>query len=138
MFSVKFVIMKQTLGKEERLKSKKLIEKLYQDGKVIKSFPLRMVYLQTQHTSNFPCQVAVSVSKRNFKLAVDRNRIKRLLRETYRKQKNYVYTSVDVPYIFMITFIDKKIRDYKDIEHHMENLLKRFTDTIKITLENEH
>jgi ribonuclease P protein component len=129
--------MKLTLGKEERLKSKKLIDKLYQDGKVIKSFPLRMVYLQTEHTSNFPCQVGVSVSKRNFKLAVDRNKIKRLLRETYRKQKNNVYNSVDVPYIFMITFIDRKIRDYADMEQYMDKLLKNFVDTIKITSEDE-
>ena len=129
--------MNLTLGKQERLKSKKLIEKLYQEGKVIKSFPLRMVYLQTTHTSNFPCQVAVSVSKRNFKLAVDRNKIKRLLRETYRKQKFYVYNTVDDSYIFMITFIDKKICDYKDMELYMEKLLKRFIDKVKITSENE-
>ena len=130
--------MKHTLGKEERLKSKKLIDKLYQEGKVVKSFPLRMVYLQTAHTSNFPCQVGVSVSKRNFKLAVHRNRIKRLLRETYRKQKNSVYIAVDVPYIFMITFIDKKICDYHEMELHMEKLLKRFIDTVKITSQNEN
>lgn len=130
--------MKQTLGKEERLKSKKLIEKLYQEGKVIKSFPLRMVYLQTEHTSSFPCQVGVSVSKRNFKLAVHRNKIKRLLRETYRKQKFNVYNNVDVPYIYMITFIDKKISDYQEVEHQMEKLLKRFIDTVKITSENEN
>ena len=129
--------MKETLGKEERLKSRKLIDKLYQDGSVLKSFPLRMVYLQTDHTSKFPCQVAVSVSKRNFKLAVDRNRMKRLLRETYRKQKNIVYDVAELPYIFMITFIDKKLRDYKTIEHQMEKLLTLFADKIKNTKNDE-
>ena len=130
--------MKQTLGKEERLKSKKLIERLYQEGSVVKSFPLRMVYLQTAHTSEFPCQVAVSVSKRNFKLAVDRNRIKRLLRETYRKQKGTVYDAVDVPYIYMITFIDKKQRDYLEIEESMGKLLESFIAKIKTTSTHEH
>ena len=133
----KFVLMKQTLGKEERLKSKKLIERLYQEGSVVKSFPLRMVYLQTEHTSKFPCQVAVSVSKRNFKLAVDRNRIKRLLRETYRKQKNRVYSTVDAPYIYMITFIDKKQRDYQEIEQSMAKLLESFLVKIKTTSGDE-
>ena len=83
--------MKFTLGKKERLKSKKLIEKLYAEGKSIKVFPFRMVFLQVQHTSDFPFQVGFSVPKRNFKLAVSRNRIKRLMRETYRLQKNIVY-----------------------------------------------
>ena len=76
-----FVLMKFTLGKEERLKSRKLIGRLYTEGETIKKFPLRMVYLQTEHTSNYPAQVGVSVPKRLFKKAVDRNRIKRLLRE---------------------------------------------------------
>ena len=76
--------MKFTLGKQERLKSRKLIEKLYKNGESVKAFPLRMVYLQTAHTSKFPAQVGVSVAKRNFKKAPDRNRLKRLMRETYR------------------------------------------------------
>ena len=64
-------MMRYTLGKEERLKSRKIIGRLYGEGKSIKVFPLRMVYLQTTHTSGFPCQVGVSVPKRNFKRAVD-------------------------------------------------------------------
>ena len=99
--------MKHTLGKLERLKSKKLIEKLYQDGNSVKSFPLRMMYLQTAHTSDFPAQVGVSVAKRNFKLAVDRNRIKRLMREAYRLQKEIVYDQLDEPYVFMISYLGK-------------------------------
>tara|TARA_B100000795_G_scaffold269897_1_gene261000 strand:- start:9147 stop:9386 length:240 start_codon:yes stop_codon:yes gene_type:complete len=79
--------MKQTLGKKERLKSKKLIGRLYTEGSSVKAFPLRMVYLQTEHTSDFPAQVGVSVAKRTFKKAPDRNRLKRLMRETYRLQK---------------------------------------------------
>ena len=73
--------MKYTLGKQERLKSKKLIEKLYKEGSSVKAFPLRMVFLQTEHTSDYPAQIGVSVAKRNFKKAPDRNRLKRLMRE---------------------------------------------------------
>lgn len=118
--------MRFTLGKQERLKSKKLIGKLYEEGKVVKKFPLRMVYIQTEHTSKFPVQVGVSVPKRNFKSAVDRNRIKRLLRETYRKEKHTVYDAVGKPYVFMISYIAKDEWKYVDLERKMQQLLTLF------------
>ncbi len=125
--------MKQTLGKEERLKSKTLIGKLYKEGKSVKSFPLRLVYIQTEHTSKYPAQVGVSVPKRNFKKAVDRNHLKRLLRETYRKQKQLVYNTIDKPYVYMISYIGKEKCTYAEIEIKMEQLLKSFTAQIKRT-----
>lgn len=123
-------MMKQTLGKQERLKSKTLLGKLYKEGSSVKSFPLRMVYIQAEHTSKYPAQVGVSVPKRNFKKAVSRNRIKRLLRETYRKQKQFVYNSIDKPYVFMISYIGKEELSYAEIEVKMEKLLKAFVDKI--------
>ena len=122
--------MRFTLGQQERLKSKKLIEKLYEEGKSIKVFPLRMVYIQTEHTSKFPVQVGVSVPKRNFKSAVDRNRIKRLLRETYRKEKYTVYNAVNKPHVFMISYIARDEWKYADIEHKMQKLLTLFVAEI--------
>ena len=132
MFSIKFVKMRNTLGKQERLKSKKLIEKLYAEGDSVKTFPLRMMYVQTAHTSEFPCQVGVSVAKRNYKLAVDRNRLKRLMRETYRLQKEIVYNNLDVPYVFMISYIGREEIKYEDLYLKMEKLLKLFVDKVKI------
>lgn len=126
-----FVLMKHTLGKGEKLKSRKIIGRLYTEGKSIKAFPLRMVYLQTDHTSNFPCQAAVSVPKRNFKKAVDRNRIKRLLRESYRLQKQIAYSEVDKPYVYMISYLARDEWKYADIEHKMKKLLTLFTEEIK-------
>ena len=123
--------MKQTLGKQERLKSKTLIGKLYSEGKSVKNFPLRLVYVQTEHTSKYPAQVGVSVPKRNFKKAVDRNRLKRLLRETYRKQKNLVYNSIDKPYVYMISYIGKEELSYAEIELKMKQLLNVFVEQIK-------
>ena len=122
--------MKQTLGKQERLKSKILLGKLYKDGDSVKKFPLRMVYLQAEHHSNFPAQVGVSVPKRNFKKAVRRNRLKRLLRETYRKQKQLVYNSIDKPYVFMISYIGKEECSYDELEIKMEKLLNAFIEKI--------
>lgn len=124
-------MMKQTLGKQERLKSKTLIGKLYKEGKSVKTFPLRLVYIQTEHTSKYPAQVGVSIPKRNFKKAVDRNRLKRLLRETYRKQKQVVYNTIDKPYVYMISYIGKEEFTYAEIELKMEKLLKAFTAKIK-------
>ena len=124
--------MKNTLGKQERLKSKKLIEKLYAEGTSVKSFPLRMMFIQTTHTSSFPCQVGVSVAKRNYKLAADRNRLKRLMRETYRLQKQIVYNNLDEPYVFMISYIGREEIKYEDLYLKMEKLLTLFIDKVKV------
>lgn len=132
MFSIKFVKMRNTLGKQERLKSKKLIEKLYSEGDSVKIFPLRMMYVQTVHTSEFPCQVGVSVAKRNYKLAVDRNRLKRLMRETYRLQKQIVYNNLEEPYVFMISYIGREEIKYEDLYLKMEKLLTLFIDKVKV------
>ena len=132
MFSIKFVKMRNTLGKQERLKSKKLIEKLYTEGDSIKTFPLRMVYVQTAPTSDFPCQVGFSVAKKNYKLAVDRNRLKRLMRETYRLQKQIVYNNLDEPYVFMISYIGREEIKYEDLYLKMEKLLTLFIDKVKV------
>ena len=132
MFFIKFVKMRNTLGKQERLKSKKLIEKLYTEGDSIKTFPLRMVYVQTAHTSDFPCQVGVSVAKKNYKLAVDRNRLKRLMRETYRLQKQIVYNNLEEPYVFMISYIGREEIKYEDLYLKMEKLLTLFIDKVKV------
>ena len=108
------------------IKSKKLIERLYIEGNTIKAFPLRMVYIQSEHTSDYPAQVGVSVPKRNFKKAVDRNRIKRLLRESYRKQKYTVYDTLEKPYVFMISYLAKDEWSYADLDLKMKKLLTSF------------
>ncbi|QTE21483.1 ribonuclease P protein component [Polaribacter cellanae] len=123
--------MKYTLGKNERLKSRKLIEKLYEEGNSIKVFPLRMMFVKTEHTSDFPVQMGVSVAKRNFKRAVDRNRIKRLMRECYRLQKEIVYENVDKPYVFMISYLGREEWAYENLFSKMEKLLQLFVEQTK-------
>ncbi|UOQ97503.1 ribonuclease P protein component [Hymenobacter sp. 5317J-9] len=79
---------RHTFPKEEHLCRKKLIEELF--GKQSSSFgvyPLRFVYTKTEVATTAPPQVLISVSKRTFKRAVDRNRLKRLIREAYRLNK---------------------------------------------------
>lgn len=137
MISIKFVLMKFTLGKQERLKSKKLIGRLYAEGNSVKAFPLRMMYLQTVHTSNYPAQAGVSVAKRNFKKAPDRNRLKRLMRETYRLQKGIVYDNLEIPYIFMISYIGREEMPHGEIFSKMNKLLTLFIEEVKNKLDEK-
>jgi len=74
-------------NKFEKLKSRKQIELLFAQGKSISSFPVKVFYLPVEHTPEHPVQVGVGVSARNFKKAVDRNTIKRRMREAYRLHK---------------------------------------------------
>ena len=134
---VKFVAMKLTLGKLERLKSRKLIEKLFAEGKSVKKFPLRMVFLQTSHTSTFPMQAGFSVPKRNFKRAVDRNRLKRLLRETYRLRKEILYTKLEKPTICMISYIGKEEISFEEMYSKMTILLQLLLKETKNTNEKQ-
>ena len=79
-----------TLGKNERLKSRKLIEQLFSKGQRMALFPYRVFFLFEKNENQYPknkLQCGVGVSARNFKKAVDRNRIKRVTREAYRLQK---------------------------------------------------
>ena len=73
--------------KEERLKSRKAIEQLFEQGKTFSNFPFRILWKFTT-VSNPGLQTGFAVSSRHFKKAVDRNRIKRLMREAYRLQRN--------------------------------------------------
>lgn len=79
--------IRYTLGATERLKSQKIIEQLFKKGKSFSIFPFRVVW-QYQQDSSAILQAGFTVSTRYFKKAVDRNRIRRLMREAYRLQKN--------------------------------------------------
>ncbi|MDY7396195.1 ribonuclease P protein component [Aureibaculum sp. 2210JD6-5] len=123
--------MRFTLKKEEKLKSKRLIGELFEKGKSLSKFPLRLVYLQVEHLSSYPIQVAFSAPKRRFKKAVDRNRIKRLMREAYRKNKHILYDSIKEKHIIMFTYTDENELKYVEIEEKMVLLLRKFEEKIK-------
>ena len=119
--------MRNTFRKEEKLKKKTLIAELFARGKSISVFPLKMIYLEADHDSTYKIQAGVSVSKRNFKKAVQRNRIKRLMRESYRKNKFLIYNSEDTKkHIFMFIYQGKNEVSYQLMEEKMLILLERF------------
>jgi len=119
--------MRNTFNKEEKLKKSKLISQLFTEGRSITEFPVKLVYLQVDHGSPYKIQAGVSVPKRIFKKAVDRNRIKRLLREVYRKNKILIYKNdYTKNHIFMFIYMGKKELDYKLLEEKMLIILQKF------------
>jgi len=118
--------MRFKLGKQEKLKSRKLISQLFEEGQSVKKYPIKFNFLQTEHTSDFPVQVAFSVPKRVFKRAVDRNRIKRLMREAYRIQKYMLYDNVDRPFVVMITYIGQEEIKYQKLKMKMIEVVSLF------------
>ena len=122
--------MSYTYSKNEKLKSKKLIEQLFSEGKSVSAFPLRMVYLKTTFDENTNIKVGVSVSKRHFKKAVDRNRLKRLLREAYRLNKLTFFNNSSESYALMILYISKDGTDFESLNKKMKQLLEAFTNKV--------
>ncbi|XLS29223.1 ribonuclease P protein component [Flavobacteriaceae bacterium M23B6Z8] len=122
--------MNQRFSKIEKLKSRKLIEKIFAEGNSVSKYPLKVFYTTTTYKNAPLAQAGFSVSKRNFKKAVDRNRIKRLMREAYRYQKPILFNNLSTSYAFMFLYLGKESTDFKSIEKSMEQLLRKFLDKI--------
>ena len=118
--------MKFTFGKKEKLKGEKLIAQLFAEGQSVAAYPLRLVYLQTTFEDDVKVKAGVSVTKRNFKRAVDRNRIKRLMREAYRLQKAVFFNNSSTQYALMILYIGKDKPDFMAINQKMKQILDKF------------
>ena len=122
--------MKFTFNKKDRLKSQKLIEKLFLEGKSVTSFPLKLIYLKTEASGGHIIKAGVSVSKRNFKKAVDRNRLKRLLRECYRLNRDTYFNNISTSYALMILYIGKDATDFDSVNSNLKVLLSTFVEKI--------
>lgn len=122
-------------GKNEKLKSRRQIEQLFKEGKSFSSFPFRVVYIFVNDEAA-TLQAGFSVSARYFKKAVDRNRIKRLMKEGYRLQKNTLYNTVVASAkklnVFFI-YTGNELPEYELIFEKMGASVKRLQ---KITNEN--
>jgi ribonuclease P protein component len=106
-----------TLGKSERLKSRKVIEQLFSEGKSFAFAPFRVYYLFSD-SATIPLQFGAGVSTKNFKKAVDRNRIKRLTREGWRLQKkvlNELTEEQNKPLSVFLIYTGKELPVYKEV-----------------------
>lgn len=109
-----------TFGKSERLKGKIRIDNLYKEGKSFMAFPFFVKYISSEETKNN--KVLVSVSKRRFKNATDRNLIKRRIKEAYRLNKNMLSTKST---LIALNYVAKTPLDIKVIEQKMVLMFKR-------------
>lgn len=125
---------RHTLGKAEKLKSRKLIDQLFAQGRSFTAFPVKVVYLAAPQPpapdteQPTPVRVGVTASTRHFKRATDRNRIKRLLREVYRQQKHELHDAVTQQGLHLSVFfiyLDKELPTYALLQDKMRYCLKR-------------
>lgn len=130
-----FPKMKFTYPKEEKLKSKITIDLLFSKGKSVSKYPLRLVYVESDYGipegSEQKLKIGVSVSKKYFKKAVDRNYFKRVLRETYRLNKHLLIDNLDKKYAFMFFYQTKERLRYEEINTKTIQLFEKFHNQIK-------
>ena len=115
-------------NKFEKLKSRKQIELLFAQGKSISSFPVKVFYLPVEHTPEHPVQVGVGVSARNFKKAVDRNTIKRRMREAYRLHKLPLHEHLkneQISVAVFILWIDKQLPTTEVLQDLMPTVIEK-------------
>ena len=132
----------------ERLKSEKIISQLFKKGQSFSCYPLRLVYMEidsfpkvsgiplskSDHLSDFaPIQFSLTVPKKNFKHAVDRNVLRRRVREAYRLQKHELYLFLQAhpelsekQFAFMVIYTAKEPLPYADIQKGMRKMIVKF------------
>lgn len=123
--------MQFTYPKNEKLKSKTTIDLLFSEGNSVSKFPLRLVYVENKEENAELVKMGVSVSKKYFKKAVDRNYFKRVLRETYRLNKHLLINNLEKPYAFMFFYQTKERLSYQEIEEKTIQLFQKFNESQK-------
>lgn len=115
----------------EKLKSKKIIDALFARGKSVSKYPLRLVYVAHDFEEDVPLKMGVSVSKKYFKHAVDRNYFKRVLRECYRLNKHILAEKIDEKYCCMFFYQTKEKLTYEEINQKTIQLFEKFVKTVE-------
>ena len=128
-----------SFSKKERITGDKRIEVLFKNGSGFISYPLRIIYLIHEQKNDNGCSVLISVPKKRIKKATDRNRLKRLIRESYRLNKALLdnaelsESSIDIAFVY----VKDTESDFADIQKAMQKALKKITERIKKTEKSE-
>lgn len=126
---------RETFDKSERLCSTKIISSLFESGNIFYTSHFKVVWAKIPASFSGSAQVAFSVSKKGFKLAVTRNLIKRRIREAYRKNKLALYErliSENIQIAFVVILKGNSIPDYFTIEKSIKEVINKL-----IALNNE-
>ena len=118
-----------SFDRTERLKSRKIIASLFKGGKSFVAYPLRVVWTPSNAGEQGSATVCISVSKRLYKTAVQRNRLKRQIREAYRLQKEEFYERLKTGrqhVSLMITYIAKEPLPYSEISAGVKKMIRKF------------
>ena len=127
-----------TYNKTEKLKSRKELDKVFKAKKSFLIFPLKVFYLFSEISDDSLLRCGVGVGKKNFANAVDRNRVKRLLREGYRLNKNPLHETVLQKQLsFFVLYIDKNLPQSQALmnekmEQVITKLNKRYADEMVV------
>jgi len=124
-----------TLGRDERLKSRKQIEKLFAEGRSFVVNPFRVYYVingeRLMVNKSSLLQFGIGVGSKNFKKAVDRNRIKRLTREAWRLQKNELkerLKRINIELNVFFIYTGKALPDFETVKDKVAVALKKLAD----------
>ncbi len=119
--------------KSERLTGKLVIDRLYKNGTSIKKFPVKLIFIRLEEPSGEALQCVMSVPKRIHKRAVDRNAVKRQMREVYRHVKHDSIKKIkdlNQSYAIMFVYLGKNIDEYESMESSMVSCLKIFNEKV--------
>lgn len=124
----------QSYPPHEKLKSRKAIEGLFQGGKSVGKYPLRINYRMVDQAEH-PFQITVSVSKRYFKRAHDRNYYKRVLREIYRLNKSEFQAVCNQPVQVMFLYQTKDRYSFEQLQNLTMQLLAKWKEQLNKSAE---
>lgn len=130
----RIIFKKDTLRGKERLKFRNQIEMLFQNGEAFSFYPLRVVYrfakTEKENGGDSPVKVGFSIPKKRFKRAVQRNRIRRLLKESWRLQKQELYTAMPDGWqlhCFLI-YVSSEMINFEQSNNAVEKVLKKLAE----------